>query len=112
MNPPFSDEKTTVDPVFYKLNYQIVVFGNDVSEHRRVSTTMNLASNMMPDFLTSNGEKMPPVWFERDYRLTSAFYKDVLETKVLPWVKKITKKSDYVSQQDLAPAYNAESAED
>ena len=37
-----------------------------------------------------NGEKIPPVWFERGYRLTSTVYKEVFETKVLPWVKKIT----------------------
>ena len=102
----FSDEKTfTVDPVFNKQNDRVVTFGNDVSEHRRMSTTKHPASIMMLGVVASNGEKMPPVWFERGYRLTSAVYKEVLETKVLPWIKKITKKSDYVFQQDGAPAH-------
>ena len=36
----FSDEKTfTVDLVFNKQNDQVVIFGNDVSKHRRASTT-------------------------------------------------------------------------
>ena len=56
--------------------------------------------------------KMPPVWFERGYRLTSAIYKEALEMKVLPWVKKITKKSDYVFQQDGAPAHTAKTVQD
>ena len=34
---------------------------------------------------------MPTVDFERNYMLTSAAYKEVLETKVLPWVRKVTK---------------------
>ena len=43
---------------------------------------------------------MPPVWFQWGYSLTSAVCKKVLETKVIPWFKKITKKSDYVFQQN------------
>ena len=31
----------------------------------------------------------------------------ILKTKVLPWIKKITKKSDYVFQQVRAPTYTA-----
>ena len=49
--------------------------------------------------VTSNGEKMPSVWFEQGYRLASVVYKEVLETK------KIAKKSDYVFQQNGAPAH-------
>ena len=43
--------------------------------------------------VASNGVKMSLVWFEGGCRLTSAVYKGVLETKVLPWVKKITKEA-------------------
>ena len=108
----FSDEKTfTVDPVFNRQNDRVVSFGNDVSNHQRVSTTKHPASVMMLGVVASNGEKMPPVWFERGYRLTSAVYKEILETKVLPWVKRITKKADYVFQQDGAPAHTAKIAQ-
>ena len=60
----------------------------------------------------SNGEKMPYVWVERGHRLTSAVCKEIFETKVLPWVEKITKKSDYVFQQDEAPACTAKTVQD
>ena len=57
--------------------------------------------------VASNGEKIPLVWFERGYRLISAVYKEVMKAKFLAWVKKITKKSDYVFQQNGAVAHTA-----
>ena len=42
------------------------------------------------------------MWF----RLTAAAYIDVLVTKILPWVRKITN-ANYVFQQDGAPAHTA-----
>ena len=94
-----------------KQNDQVVACGNDVSEPRRVSTANNPASIIMFGVVASNGENMPLVWFGRSYRLTSAVYKKVLETKVVPWVKKVTKKWDYVFQQDRVPAYTAKSVQ-
>ena len=82
-------------------------FGQDISELRNVSTTKHPASVMMLGVVASNGEKMPPVWFPRGYRLTAAAYKDVLVTKILPWVRKITRNANYVFQQDGAPAHTA-----
>ena len=74
-----SDEKTfPVAPVFNKLNNRGVTFGNDVSEHRRLPTTKYTASIMMLGVVASNWEKIPPVWFQRGYRLTSAVYNKVL----------------------------------
>ena len=69
---------------------------NYVSEYRRVSTTKHLASIMMLGVVSLNGEKMLLIWFERSYRLMYVIYKEFLETKVLKWVQKITKKPDYV----------------
>jgi hypothetical protein len=57
---------------------------------------------MMLGIVALNGEKMPPIWFKTGYRLTGADYRDILPTKVLLWVRKITKKGDYVFQQDGA----------
>ena len=72
----FSDEKTfTVNPVFNRQNDRVVGFRNDVSNRQRESTTKHPASVMMIGVVASNGEKMPPVWFGRGYRLTSAVYK-------------------------------------
>ena len=75
-----------------------------MSEHRRVWTTKHLASIMMLGVVVSIGEKMPLIWYERGYSLTSAFYKNVLETRVLSWVK-ISKKSNYVFRHDGSPVY-------
>lgn len=63
-----------------------------------MSTTKHPASVMMLFVGASNGEKMPPVWFESGYRLTEADYRVILAMEVLPWMGKITKKADYVSQ--------------
>ena len=80
------------------LSVRIVMFGNDVSEHQRVSTIIHPVSIMMLGVVPLNGEMMPPVSFELSYRVTSAVYKEVLEMKILPWINKSTKNSDYVMQ--------------
>ena len=58
------------------------------------------------------GEKTPLGCFQQGYRLTSVIYKEDLETKILLWVKKITKRSDYVFRQDGAPAHTASTMQD
>ena len=84
-----SDKRTlTVDPVFNKQNYRVVTFGNDVSEHSRVSTIKHPVSIMMLGVVLSNGEKMPLVRFERGYRLTSAFTKKFCWRKFFPGSKR------------------------
>ena len=106
----FSHEKTfSVDPVVNKQNDRIVSFGQDISELRNVSTTKHPASVMMLGVVTSNRLKMPPVWFPRGYRLTTAAYRDVPVTKILPWLgaKNNYRNANYVFQQDGAPAHTA-----
>ena len=70
-------------------------------------TTKHSASVMMLGVVALNGEKMPPVWFLYGYKLTATYYKDVLATKVLPWVRKITRNAEYNSEEDGGPAHNA-----
>ena len=84
----FSDENISVDSVINKQNDRVVSFGQDISEVRYVTPTKHPASVMMLGVAASNGEKMPPVWFKGDYRLTSVNYRDILAIKVLPWIKK------------------------
>ena len=62
---------------------------------------------MMLGVIGSDGSKMPPIWFEKGYRLTAAHYRDLLEKKVLPWIRKTVKTAKYVFQQDGAPAHTA-----
>ena len=104
----FSDEKTfMVDPVVNKQNERVVSFGKDISEVRYLSRIKHQTSVMMLGVVVLNGEKMSPVWFDVGYRLTAADYKDILATKVLHWVKKITNNVNYVFQQDGAPEHTA-----
>ena len=46
------------------------------------------------------------------FRVTSAAYKEILKTEVLPWVKNITKNSDYVFSQDEVSAHTAKTVQD
>ena len=75
----------SVDLVFNKQNDRVITSGNDVSEYRRVSTTKHPTAIIMLGIVAS------PIWFERGCRLTHAVYKEDLATKVLSWVKQITK---------------------
>ncbi|KAF2364913.1 Transposase type 1 [Trinorchestia longiramus] len=80
------DEKTfSVHLLVNKQNDRIISFGQDISELWNVFTTKHPASVMMLGVVTSNGEKMPPVWFPRGYRLNASAFKDVLVTKILSW---------------------------
>ena len=61
---------------------------------------------MILGIVASNMEKMPPVWFARCYGLTSAVYKEILQTKVFPWVKFFHGKVlSYVFQHDGVPVH-------
>ena len=57
----------------------------------------------MLSVVASNGEKMLPVWYELSYRITSAVCEEILKMKVLSWVSNMTKKLNYVFQQNGAP---------
>ena len=89
-------------------------FGQDISGGRYVSTTKHPAFAMMLGVVASNGEKMPSVWFKGRYRLTGANYREIMATKVLPWIRKIVKDDDYryVFQQDGAPAHTSKVVQD
>ena len=96
-----SNEKTfTVYPVIKKQNDRVVEFDKSIFDVRCKSTTKFPASAMMLGVVASNGEKMQPVWCDVGYRLTAAAYKDILASRLLPWVKKVTKDTDYIFQQD------------
>ena len=111
----FSDEKTfTVDLAINKQNDRVVSFGQDISGVRYASTTKHPASAMMLDVVASNGKKMPSVWFKGGYRLTGTDCREIMATKVFPWIRKIVKDDDYryVFQQDGAPVHTSKVVQD
>ena len=52
----FDKKNFTEDPVFNEQNDRFATFGNDISEHRRVSTTKHPAYIRMFDVVASNEE--------------------------------------------------------
>ena len=67
---------------------------------------------MMLGVVTSNGEEMPSVWFKGGYRLTGAYYRNILAAKVFTWIRKIVKSGNYVFQQDSTLAYTSKTVQD
>ena len=61
----------TVEPVINSQNDRVTTFESDVSEYRRVSTTIRPPSVTVLGIVASKGEKLPPVWLQRGCRLTS-----------------------------------------
>lgn len=104
----FSDEKTwTVDPVRNRKNDRFIAFGKVDLSKRTVTTTKHPASIMSLGFVASNGQAMPLVWFPTGFRLTASAYIEILESKLIPWVKTTFPHGNVVLQQDGAPAHTA-----
>ena len=103
----FSDEKTwTVDPTRNRRNDRFISFG-DPEGQNIITTTKHPSSTMSLGFVASNGLKMPLIWFPKGYRLNSADYVEILETKLLPWIKQNFPDGNVTLQQDGAPAHTS-----
>ena len=85
-----------VDLVINKQSDRVAGFDKGISDVRCVSTTKCQASAMMLGVVASNREKMPPDWFDVGFRLTAAACKDILASRILPCVKKVTKNTNYI----------------
>ena len=62
---------------------------------------------MVLGVVSSNGDVMPPHFFEQGLRVNADGYIHVLETVVKPWMDLVANGSPYVFQQDSAPAHKA-----
>ena len=62
---------------------------------------------MVLGIISSDGDVMPPHFFEPGTRLTADSYVDVLTNVVKPWMDVKANGRDYVFQQDSAPAHKA-----
>ena len=62
---------------------------------------------MVLGVVSSEGEVMPPHFFEPGVRLNADSYVDVLTNVVKPWMDEKANGRDYVFQQDSAPAHKA-----
>ncbi|XP_054710993.1 uncharacterized protein LOC129220586 [Uloborus diversus] len=57
--------------------------------------------------ISSEGDVMPPHFFEEGLRINVDGYIHVLETVVKPWMDMVAAGRDYVFQQDSAPAHKS-----
>ena len=107
---PRSGRPRAIDPAIVKTAFlkNPTMKMSELAKKKKISKS-TVASLMMLGVIVSTGNKMPPVWFKTGYRLKGEDYKEILKTKVLPWIKKIAKKRNYryVFQQDGAPAHTS-----
>jgi transposase len=102
----FSDEKNFSQE--QKVNSQ-----NDrwlCSEPEEVPVVMTPkfpATVMVLGVISSDGDVMPPHFFEKGQRITAEVYVDVLSTVVEPWMRQIAGDRHFIFQQDGAPAHTA-----
>ena len=62
---------------------------------------------MVLGIVASDGKKCPPYYFPQGLKITAKVYIEVLETHVIPWLKKTYPQGNYVFQQDSAPPHKA-----
>ncbi|UYV77941.1 hypothetical protein LAZ67_15002969, partial [Cordylochernes scorpioides] len=102
----FSDEKNfDVDQKVNPRNDRWIC--KDPSEIPVVMHTKFPASVMVLGVISSEGDVMPPHFFEKGLRMNADTYINVLESVVKPWMDMVAAGRKYVFQQDSAPAHKA-----
>ncbi|UYV84046.1 hypothetical protein LAZ67_X000971 [Cordylochernes scorpioides] len=102
----FSDEKNfDVDQKVNPRNDRWIC--KDPSEIPVVMHTKFPASVMVLGVISSEGDVMPPHFFEKGLRMNADTYINVLETIVKPWMDMVAAGRKYIFQQDSAPAHKA-----
>ena len=102
----FSDEKNFIqDQLFNRQNDRFIT--NNPDEVPIVISTKFSASVMVLGVVLSEGDVMPPHFFDEGLRIAAKDYIQVLETIVKPWMDQVANGREYVFQQDSAPAHKA-----
>ncbi|UYV72942.1 hypothetical protein LAZ67_10001239, partial [Cordylochernes scorpioides] len=102
----FSDEKNfDVDQKVNPRNDRWIC--KDPLEIPVVMHTKFPASVMVLGVISSEGDVMPPHFFEKGLRMNADTYINVLETVVKPWMDMVAAGRKYVFQQDSVPAHKA-----
>ena len=65
------------------------------------------SSVMVLGVISSEGDVMPPHFFEKGLRVDTAIYIDVMKNVVKPWMDLVANGRPYVFQQDSAPAHKS-----
>ena len=102
----FSDKKIfTVNQAYNRRNDRIIV--NQGESATLVSRTKHPQSVMVLGVVASDGHKCPPIFVPAGVKVNTEAYLELLESKVLPWLKKTYPQGNYVFQQDGAPAHTS-----
>uniref|UniRef100_A0A182PG36 Tc1-like transposase DDE domain-containing protein n=1 Tax=Anopheles epiroticus TaxID=199890 RepID=A0A182PG36_9DIPT len=73
----------------------------------RVPQTKFPQTVMVFSCVSSEGDVMPPYFFEQGLRLNADGYISMLDIVVKPWITRVTNGRPYVFQQDSAPCHTA-----
>ncbi|QQP41915.1 Transposable element tcb2 transposase [Caligus rogercresseyi] len=102
----FSDEKIfTIDASHNRRNDRWICL--DADEVKPFMKTKNPASNMVLAVISTEGDVMPPYFFQKKETVNKEVYKRVLEEVVVPWMDDVADGRPYTFQQDSAPAHRA-----
>jgi len=102
----FTDKKIfTVDQFHNRRNDRWIAIDKD--DVQGICTTKHPQQVMVLGVLSSDGKRMPPIFFAKDEKCNAEVYYKLLRYKVLPWLKRNFPAGNYVFQQDGAPAHTA-----
>lgn len=100
----FSDEKNFTQE--QKINKQNHRYLTDDPDEVPVVVKIKFPINIMVlGVISSEGDIMPPYFFEKGLRVNSDEYIKVLRDVVVPWMNQVASGRPYVFQQDSAPAH-------
>ncbi len=107
----FSDEKNfQQDQVVNRRNHRWLCA--DPSEVPIVSRTKFPAHVMVLGVISSEGDVMPPHFFDQGLKVNTDVYVHVLKHVVKPWMDQIAGERTYTFQQDGAPAHTSKRAQE
>jgi AraC-like DNA-binding protein len=107
----FSDEKYfTTDPKINRRNDRWLA--HDPQDVPVIGTTKFPASLHVLSVVSSEGDVMPPHFFQKGETVTKEVYLRVLQAVVKPWMDKVSHGRPYVFQQDNAPAHTSHLVQD
>jgi inhibitor of nuclear factor kappa-B kinase subunit alpha len=103
----FSDKKVfTVDQAYNRRNDRYIVDRGTPAVP--VNKTKHPASVMVLGVICSDGRKPPPIFIPEGLKVNTEAYLNLLETELLPWLKKTYPEGNYVFQQDGAPCHTSQ----
>lgn len=102
----FSDEKIfTIDAKVNRRNDRWIA--RDPEDVPVVGRTKFPASLHVLLVISSEGDVMPPHFFEKGQTITKEVYQNVLANVVKPWMEQVAVGRPYIFQQDGAPAHTS-----